>query len=220
MLLPYPFEAPQRVFDVSFEHRGFAQVAREIADTLHSPIRRAPWSADRILHDADQHAQRVAAMAVRLGQRMGVGGDVIRSLRRGALLHDLGKHRLPDGLLGKRAPLTAQEWLLVRRHPQLGFELARHRGIEDRQALLVILHHHERWDGTGYPLGLHKTAIPLVARVTALCDVFDALASEREYKEAWPLDRTLSHIEAGAGTQFDPELTAMFLESAPYALAI
>ncbi len=219
-LSTYRVQAPQRVFYVTAGQPGLTQTAREIVDALHSPVRRVPWSADRIFHSADRHAQRVSAMAVRLGRAAGLSDGVLSSLGRGALLHDLGKEQLPGGLLGKSGALTDHEWILMRRHPQLGFDLARGQGIDDRQALLVILHHHERWDGTGYPMGLKHRTIPLVARITALCDVFDALISKREYKDAWSLDRALDHIKAAAGTQFDPDLTGLFLDSEPYSVPV
>lgn len=201
-----PVRLPQR--------RGFAQLARAIADSLHAPIRRVQWADECFVTGADDHADRVAVLAVRFGRTVGLDEVSLASLWLGALLHDEGKARLPEGLLGKQGPLSQQEWVWIHQHPLLGMEVARTRGVEDRNALLTILYHHERWDGLGYPVGLREAAIPPLARIAALCDVFDALRSERPYKAAWSLEETLDYITRQGGSQFDPELSSLFVEFA------
>ncbi len=186
-------------------------MARSIADTLSSPVRRVRWSEVGFSRDIDDHSERVASLAVQFGVSLGLNPSALQSLYHGALFHDAGKIDLPEGLLNKQGALTENDWHHVRQHPQLGFELARARGVADLDALRAILHHHERWDGDGYPLGLKHRAIPVSARIVSLCDVFDALRSVRSYKSAWSLDLTLDYISKQSGRQFDPELAPLFV---------
>jgi hypothetical protein len=158
------------------------------------------------------HTDRVTGMAIELAKAAGLNGHELVSVRWGAYLHDIGKIGIPDDILRKPGPLTDDEWKVMRRHPLLGHEFGQRLGFLGHNTLAVILHHHERWDGRGYPRGLAAQAIPLEARIFSLCDVFDALRSDRPYKTAWDLDRTLDHLSQQAGSQFDPELTRLFVE--------
>ena len=131
-------------------------------------------------------------------------------MRRGALLHDIGKMGVPDAVLLKPGPLTAEEWAVMRRHPTYAYEMLW--PVEFlRPALDIPRCHHERWDGAGYPQGLAGRDIPLAARLFAVVDVWDALRSDRPYRRAWPADRVCAHIEALAGTHFDPDVVRVFL---------
>jgi HD-GYP domain-containing protein (c-di-GMP phosphodiesterase class II) len=134
---------------------------------------------------------------------MGLPPDRLRIIARGGYLHDLGKIAIPDQILNKPGPLTAEERTIVQTHPQLGHELAS-TAKSLREVLPVILHHHERVDGKGYPGGLSGACIPLEARVVAVADVWDALTSNRAYRPGWDPAHALAHIEAGRGTHFDP----------------
>jgi putative nucleotidyltransferase with HDIG domain len=154
-----------------------------------------------------KHAQRVAAYGLRVAHAAGV--EVDPQVEFGFLLHDIGKVAVPDAILFKPGPLTEQERALVRKHPEIGSEILRHIDFLD-QAKEVVRHHHERWDGRGYPDGLSEEAIPLPARVFALADTLDALTSERPYRRASPFADARKVISAAAGSQFDPAIVAAY----------
>jgi HD-GYP domain-containing protein (c-di-GMP phosphodiesterase class II) len=142
---------------------------------------------------------------------MGMSPEEVVHLRRGALLHDIGKMGIPDGILLKPGPLTDEQWEVMRRHPVYAYELLS--PIPYLRPALDIPHlHHERWDGSGYPLGLKGEAIPLAARVFAVVDVWDALTSSRPYRAKVREERAKEIIRAGAGTDFDPRVVEAFLK--------
>jgi len=158
------------------------------------------------------HTERVVALAAQLGEALGLSPSELEALRQGAYLHDIGKLAVPDAVLLKPGKLTDCEWETMRAHSAKGFEIAARIPTLSREALEVIRHHHERWDGLGYPDGLVGDAVPLVARIFAVCDVFDALTSQRPYKRAWTQAEALFEIGAQAGRQFDPHVARVFLE--------
>jgi HD-GYP domain-containing protein (c-di-GMP phosphodiesterase class II) len=138
--------------------------------------------------------------------------ETLVHIRRGALLHDIGKMGVPDSVLLKPGELTPDEWAIMRQHPQFAYEMLA--PIEYlREALDIPYCHHERWDGTGYPRGLKGEEIPLAARLFAVCDVWDALLSDRPYRPAWPRARALETIRAGAGKHFDPAVVELFMKA-------
>jgi len=163
-------------------------------------------------HETEGHSLRVATISSALARAFGMDEDGIALLRRGALLHDIGKIGIPDAILHKPGPLDEHEREIIRRHPAIARDL-----LEDvpflRQALDIPWCHHERWDGSGYPRGLRGEAIPLGARVFAVADVWDALTHDRPYRKALDEAATLSHIAAGSGSQFDPAVVQLFLGS-------
>ena len=165
-----------------------------------------------------EHARQVAALAERVGARLGMRGAELRALRWGALLHDVGKIELRDELLAKPGILTEREFDEVKQHTVVGARMV------ERVARLGKVHQlvrwsHERWDGTGYPDGLAGTAIPLGSRVIFACDAYDAMVSDRPYRAAMSLDEALGELRAGAGSQFDPEVVdALVLELSGGAL--
>ena len=163
--------------------------------------------------ETEGHTQRVTVMTVRLAERMGLPADECEHIRRGALLHDIGKIGVPDSILHKPGALTADEWIQMKQHPEHARAL-----LEPiqylRPAIDVAYCHHEKWDGTGYPQGLKGTDIPIAARMFAVIDTFDALTSERPYKRAWTLDEALALIESEAGKHFDPAVVPHFAEMA------
>jgi putative nucleotidyltransferase with HDIG domain len=156
------------------------------------------------------HTERVAELALRLGQALGFPD--LEGLRLGAYFHDLGKLALPDEILKKPAALSTGEWRLVKTHPEVGLEILQSLPFLPKTALHVVLYHHERWDGSGYPKGLKGEEIPLEARIFAVVDVWDALLSPRPYKEAWPEARAREELLAQAGKTLDPGVVAAFLE--------
>jgi HD-GYP domain-containing protein (c-di-GMP phosphodiesterase class II) len=160
-------------------------------------------------HETEGHSERVAETTLRLAQALGVPEDQLADIRRGALLHDIGKMGVPDAILLKPGELSDEEWLTMRRHPQLAYDLLS--PIEYlRGALEIPYGHHEKWDGTGYPRGLRGHQIPLAARIFAVVDVWDALTSDRPYRQAWTQQRALAHIQEQAGKHFDPQIVEAF----------
>jgi HD-GYP domain-containing protein (c-di-GMP phosphodiesterase class II) len=169
------------------------------------------WSRAMDMRDKETegHTRRVAEAATKLGRLMGLPDDELSHLRRGALLHDIGKMGVPDSVLLKPGPLTPEEWVLMRMHPGLAYEMLA--PVHYLQSALSVPYcHHEKWDGTGYPRGLRGEQIPLMARIFSVVDVFDALTSERPYRAAWAPESALEHIRVGAGTHFDPAIVDMF----------
>ncbi len=171
------------------------------------------WSRALDLRDRETegHTQRVTEMTVRLARALGVPEGEIVHLRRGALLHDVGKLGIPDAILLKPGPLTEEEWAVMRKHPEYAYRWLS--TIEFlRPALDIPYCHHERWDGTGYPRGLRGQEIPLAARIFAVVDVFDALTSDRPYRKAWSREEAVRYIREQAGRHFDPEVVEAFLD--------
>jgi response regulator RpfG family c-di-GMP phosphodiesterase len=165
--------------------------------------------------ETEGHSRRVVAYTLRLGVQLGLAETQLAEIRRGALLHDVGKIGVPDGILRKTGVLDEAERAEMKRHPELGYEMLI--GIPPlRQALSVVLAHHERWDGRGYPLGLAGEAIPLGARLFALADTFDAITSNRPYRSAQGYEKAREVIEAESGHQFDPLVVQAFLSIDPH----
>jgi PAS domain S-box-containing protein len=150
------------------------------------------------------HIQRVHAIGLLLARQIAPGEADDPQLAYGFLLHDIGKLSVPDAVLMKPGPLTDGEWQLMRRHPEAGARILDAIPFLDR-AVDVVLHHHERWDGRGYPAGLHADGIPLWARIFAVADTVDAITSHRPYRRGRPLEQALHEVVARAGTQFDPD---------------
>jgi putative nucleotidyltransferase with HDIG domain len=170
------------------------------------------WSRALDLRDKETegHSQRVTEMTEALAQRMGLGDEALLHLRRGALLHDIGKMGVPDGILLKPGPLNDDEWQIMRQHPRFAYEMLAPIGYL-APALDIPYCHHEKWDGSGYPRGLAGEQIPLAARLFAVVDVWDALRSNRPYRPAWPASRVREHLRAQAGKHFDPAVVEAFL---------
>jgi len=170
------------------------------------------WSKALELRDQETqgHAVRVTELTVRLARRAGIPEHELVHVRRGALLHDIGKMGIPDALLLKPGPLTPEEWPLMKRHVDYARDLLS--PVEFlRPALDIPSGHHERWDGSGYPLGLKGESIPLAARVFAVVDTWDALSNHRPYREAWPTERVRAYLRDQAGRLFDPAVVDHFL---------
>lgn len=171
------------------------------------------WSHALDLRDKETegHTRRVTELTLELARAFGLGESELVQVRRGALLHDIGKMGVPDRILLKEGPLTEDEWVIMRQHPIYAHEMLR--TIQYlRPALDIPYCHHEKWDGTGYPRGLKGEEIPLVARIFAVIDVWDALTSDRPYRAAWSRKKTLAHIREGAGQHFDPHVVEVFVD--------
>ena len=155
-------------------------------------------------------SRRVHASSIALARAHGLAEEAIDALGRGVLLHDIGKIGISDSILLKPGPLTSEEWAIMRNHPEFGRQILERIPFL-RDAIPVVYHHHERWDGTGYPLGLAGSAIPLAARIFALADAFDAMTFDRPYSKAIPMEAARERIREAAGTHFDPDVVAIFL---------
>jgi putative nucleotidyltransferase with HDIG domain len=193
---------------------------RAVADILGAHIQREAeyertllgWAKALELRDEDTegHTQRVTQLAVQLAERMGYNDSDITDIRRGALLHDIGKMGVPDAILNKPGKLNDSEWRIMKQHPDYA---------RDMLAPIVFLHsalsipyaHHERWDGSGYPRKLKGERIPPAARLFALVDVWDALTNDRPYRKAWEPPRAATYLLEQSGKQFDPHITRVFI---------
>jgi HD-GYP domain-containing protein (c-di-GMP phosphodiesterase class II) len=171
------------------------------------------WSNVLDLRDKETegHTQRVTEITIRLSRALGISEDQIIHIRRGALLHDIGKMAIPDGILQKPGPLTEDEWKEMRRHPEYAYQMLSPI-VYLRPALDIPYCHHERWDGSGYPRGLKGEEIPLSARIFSIVDVWDALLSNRPYRRGCTEESVLEYIRKHSGTSFDPRLVDAFLE--------
>jgi putative nucleotidyltransferase with HDIG domain len=155
------------------------------------------------------HSERVVNFSLRLGHELGLDAEQMRSLEFGSLLHDIGKIGVPDAILRKPAKLTEDEWVRMREHPLHGQKILR--GIEFLEgAARVVAEHHEKWDGSGYPLGLKGERIDLNARIFAVADAFDAITSDRVYRAGRSYDEALAELDAFSGIQFDPRVVEGF----------
>ncbi len=163
------------------------------------------------MRDADtyDHSKRTVKISLLLGQECGLDQREMRSLEFGALLHDIGKIGVPDNVLRKPAKLNDFEWTMMRRHPYLGQEILRGISFLD-DARTLVAQHHEKWDGSGYPVGLRGEEIDLSARILFVADAFDAMTSDRVYRQAKSYDEAVAELDSCAGTHFDPRVIAAF----------
>jgi putative two-component system response regulator len=169
------------------------------------------WSRAMDLRDRETegHSQRVMDLTLRLAMAHGMNSEELVHVRRGALLHDMGKLSVPDSILHKPDKLTDEEWAIMRTHPQLAYNMLY--PIEYlHPALDIPYSHHEKWDGSGYPRGLKGDQIPLAARLFAVVDVWDALTSDRPYRRAWTNENALAYIKEQSGKHFDPQIVDLF----------
>jgi len=171
--------------------------------------------------ETGNHVKRVAEYSRLLGLLAGLPADEAELLKMASPMHDIGKVAIPDRVLLKPGKLDAEEWEIMQTHAEIGYELLRHSDRPILKAAAIVAgQHHEKWNGSGYPNGLSGEAIHIFGRITALVDVFDALASERVYKAAWPMEKVLKLIEEEKGQHFDPHLVELLLDHLPQFLAV
>jgi len=200
-------ELEERVEDRTADLAG---VNRQLQQAYDATIEGWSRALDYRDHETEGHSQRVTELTLRLARAVGMCEEELIHVRRGALLHDIGKMAVPDRILLKPGPLDDGEWELMRRHPAYAHEMLA--PIEFlRPALEIPYCHHEKWDGTGYPRGLAGEDIPLAARLFAVVDVWDALRSDHPYRRAWERERVLDYIQELSGTHFDPQPVEAFL---------
>jgi PAS domain S-box-containing protein len=160
--------------------------------------------------ETEGHSRRVTETTLKIARRMGFGEQQLVQIRRGAILHDIGKIGIPDEILRKPGALTDDERKIINEHPQTAYNLL-YRIPHIKDALDIPYCHHEKWDGSGYPRGLRGEEIPLSARIFAVVDVWDALTADRPYRKAWPNDRVVEHLRSESGKYFDPQIVSLFL---------
>ena len=191
---------------------------RELQAAQLDGLRRLALAAEYRDDNTHEHTQRVGHLAALLARRCELGDRMVTLVREAAPLHDIGKIAIPDSILLKPGRLSDEEFEVVKTHALLGARVLAGADSELLEvAERIVRHHHERWDGGGYPDGLAGEAIPAVARIAAVADVFDVLVHERPYRDSWSVDEAAAEIRKGAGTQFDPDVVQAFEELGPAA---
>jgi response regulator RpfG family c-di-GMP phosphodiesterase len=182
---------------------------RSLGDAYRTTLKALTAALETRDSETHGHSERVVNFSLRLGQELGLNAEQKRSLEFGSLLHDIGKIGVPDAILRKPAKLTEEEWVRMREHPLHGQKILR--GIEFLEgAARVVAQHHEKWDGTGYPLGLRGAQIDLNARIFAVADAFDAITSDRVYRKGRGYEEALAELDEYSGRQFDPRIVEAF----------
>ena len=192
-------------------HEQTVQDAQELLRAYESTLEGWAHALELRDQETEGHTRRVLNVTLRLARAMGLPKEAMENIRRGALLHDIGKMGIPDSVLLKPGTLNEREWEIMRRHPEYARNmLMRIEYLHD--AIDIPYCHHEKWDGTGYPRGLHGTDIPLAARIFAVVDVWDALLSDRPYRKGWSAEQTKAYLHNQSGKQFDPAVVEAFLK--------
>jgi putative nucleotidyltransferase with HDIG domain len=202
--------------EVSLLEHGveWSQALSSPAQATESTLNALVAALDAREHETEAHSRRVADYALHLAEVMGIASEQRRDIRKGALLHDIGKIGISDRILLKPGKLTPDEWVEMRKHPEIGYWILMG-SHELRTASEIVIAHHERWDGNGYPNRLRGTNIPLGARIFSVVDTFDALTSNRPYHRSESYESARKEIETNAGTQFDPMVVEHFLRVPP-----
>ena len=200
---------------ISGEEKAFAQALLEENPGEHTPDTYVLQALTAVVnaHDGDTsaHSMRMVHMAKETARALGSSEDEVRLVRLAALLHDIGKVGIPNEILHKPGPLTEDEWSVMRRHPKIGRQILGQAGGKFELLSHIVVAHHERWDGKGYPYGLSGEAIPLGARILAVADSFDAMTSDRPYRKALPVPEARHELQRCSGNQYDPRVVTAFL---------
>lgn len=190
--------------------RMVEEATKEIKETQVVVIERLGRAAEYRDNETGKHVIRMSLYSRILAIALGMSPEDAETLKLAAPMHDIGKIRIPDNILKRKGGLDHDEMEMMRAHARFGAEIiGTHHSELLKMARTVAMSHHEKWDGTGYPDGLSGEDIPLVSRIVAIADVFDALTSKRPYKEAWPIERAIDYIESRAGAHFDPTITPL-----------
>lgn len=189
--------------------QAHAQLNKQLNQTYAETLRALVAALDTRDSETGGHSERVTLIALSIAHQMKLNEKFVQQIHWGALLHDVGKIGIPDQILRKQGPLTEDEWKIMRTHPQSGYEMLKE--IPFLQPVLdVVLHHHEKYDGSGYPSGLAGSEIPLSARIFTVADSYDAMTSDRPYRKALKQADAVTEIERCSNTQFDPQVVAVF----------
>ncbi|WP_457631302.1 HD domain-containing phosphohydrolase [Oceanithermus sp.] len=198
-----------RRIERAIERIGHLTSLREARDSM---LRAFGVALERRDYETQGHTERVTQLSVELASALGFRGQELEAIRWGAYLHDIGKLSIPDRILLKPGPLTDEEWELMKRHTEIGYDMLEPIPFLPDASRNIVRYHHERWDGKGYPQGLANTDIPIEARIFAVADVFDALAHDRPYKKGWPLEAAYAELKKLAGEHLDPVIVDRFLQ--------
>jgi putative nucleotidyltransferase with HDIG domain len=171
------------------------------------------WAKALELRDKETegHSRRVTETTVAVARAMNIPEEEVEHIRRGSILHDIGKMGVPDDILRKEGPLTEEERQIILKHPETAYELLKQIPFLEK-ALEIPYCHHEKWDGSGYPRKLKERDIPISARIFAVADVWDALTSDRPYRDAWPQEKVVQYLINDSGKHFDPNVLSVFLQ--------
>ena len=184
---------------------------KELSESRMEIIHRLVFASEYKDPDTGSHIQRMSQYSALLAKAYGVGKDLCEMIQLASPMHDIGKIGIPDSVLLKPGKLDEVEWIIMKNHSSIGAKILSDSSSPLLQAGQVIaLSHHEKWNGSGYPLGVKGENIPLMGRITALADVFDALTTKRPYKDAWPIDKAVREIKKGKGVHFEPKLVELF----------
>lgn len=231
LMKPFDLRQVEAVVKRALEHHDLVVAKRRYENHLEELVEQRTAELDRALNSLEAayrstlkaltaaletrdsethgHSERVVTYSLRLGREYGLTSEQMKSLEFGSLLHDIGKIGVPDSILRKPAKLTEEEWVRMREHPLHGQQILR--GIEFLQgASRVVAQHHEKWDGTGYPLGLRSEDIDICARIFSVADAFDAITSDRVYRRGKPYEAAAQELDDWAGRQFDPKVVEAF----------
>jgi putative nucleotidyltransferase with HDIG domain len=204
----------ERTAELSRKNREVEDLFSRLKASYDSTLEALATALDSRDSETLGHSARVAAYTIVVARRLGVTEPELTDIYRGALLHDVGKIGVPDAILSKPGKLNAEEWVEMRKHPEIGARILQ--GIKFLDgARPIVMCHQERYDGKGYPCGLKGNAIPLGARIFAVVDTFDAMTSDRPYRRALPYQTAFAEIVKFSGTQFDPEIAQVFLTISP-----
>jgi putative two-component system response regulator len=206
--LSKPFRQPELLARIRSALRLRQALVR--MDTAHAAVAALANAVEAKDPSTERHCQRLANLAARLGAQAGLDGIELEAVAYGALLHDVGKIGVPEAILTKSTPLDTDEWELMRRHPEIGERICKPLASAGLFTP-IVRHHHERWDGRGYPDGLRGEAIPLGARIVGLVDAFDAMTHDRPYRRGMPNALALNELWRESGTQFDRALVPLFV---------
>lgn len=199
---------------VESQREQLQQLTQQLAGASEASLEALVLALDARERETRDHSRRVSQYALILAGQLDLGSAERETVRRGAMLHDIGKIGVPDEILLKPGPLNEAEWEIMRRHPETGYQILQ--SLPDlRPAAELVLAHHETFDGNGYPNRLAGENIPLGARIFAVADSFDAMTSDRPYRRALPYQTAVSRIRQGSGTQFDPAIVTAFLKISP-----
>jgi len=198
-----------------------SEVTSEIRQREHETLLRLAKAGEYRDEETGNHVIRMARYSRLIAEQLGLAEEECEAIELAAPMHDIGKIGIPDSILLKKGRLNEDEWHIMRKHPVYGAEIiGAHDSALMNMAQEIALSHHEKWDGSGYPNGLEGEAIPLSGRIIAIADVFDALTTERPYKQAWSVEDAVQLIDEGAGTHFDPQLIPILHSALPEFLDI
>jgi len=200
----------ERTREVVEKKREVERLYRELQESYESTLHALVTALDFRDNETHGHSWRVVEYAMLVARAMGLTEPDLTWVRRGAILHDVGKIGVPDSILRKPGKLTAEEWDDMKKHPEMGYRMLQHIGFLE-PALGIVLCHQERWDGSGYPRGLKGEEIPLGARIFAVVDTFDAMTSDRPYRPRLPIEVAIDEVREFSGVQFDPGVAEAFL---------